>query len=268
MKRYIAIVLAVAVAAALFLAGCNSSTNEDKSWEKVKDKGEFILGLDDSFPPMGFRDEEGNITGFDIDVATEVCNRLGVNLKLQPISWDAKEQELNTGNIDCIWNGFTITEDRKKNLLFTKPYMNNRQVFVVREDSPFTKPEDLEGAVLAVQADSSGKVALDENEDFKSKLKEVIILDDYLAAIMDLEAGGVDVILMDEIVASYQMTLGKSIRYLDQELAREEYGIGFRKNDVKLMNKVQETLEAMAKDGKLAEISEKWFGSDITTVSK
>jgi len=268
MKRSVAIVLLVVMAAALFLTGCGSSKSGDKSWEKIKKKGEFVLGLDDGFTPMGFRDENGNIVGFDIDVAAEVCKRLGVDLKLQPISWDAKEQELNTGNIDCIWNGFTITEDRKKNILFSKPYMNNRQVLVVREDSAYSKPEDLEGAVLAVQAESSGKVALDENEEFKSKLKEVIIFDDYLSALMDLETGGVDVILMDEIVAGYQMTLGKPIRYLDQELAREEYGIGFRKNDVELMNKVQETIEAMAKDGTLAKISEKWFGKDITTVSK
>jgi polar amino acid transport system substrate-binding protein len=147
--------------------------------------------------------------------------------------------------------------------------MNNRQVLVVKNDSTLSKLADFEGKKLALQAGSSAAIALDGSEDFKSKLKEVVELDDNMTALMDLEKGGVDVVLMDEIVANYNIQVKKaSYKVLDDALAKEEYGIGFRKNDKSLMQKVQDTLDAMAKDGKMAEISNKWFGKDITTVGK
>ncbi|ADG81303.1 family 3 extracellular solute-binding protein [Thermincola ferriacetica] len=274
MKKYILTALLLLLAAVLVLSGCggsspSSSQASDPSWEKVKEKGEFVLGLDENFPPMGFRDEKGEIVGFDVDVAKEVTSRLGVKLKLQPINWDAKEQELNTGNIDAIWNGFTITEDRKQNVLFSKPYMKNRQVIIVMNNSNFTNLADLAGKKLGLQAGSSAADALAGAKDFKAKLGEVVEFDDNMTALMDLEKGGIDAVLMDEIVARYYITMkNKGYKVLDEALASEEYGIGFRKNDKQLMEKIQRTLEAMAKDGKLAEISTKWFGKDITTVGK
>ncbi|MGE5614671.1 MAG: amino acid ABC transporter substrate-binding protein [Bacillota bacterium] len=271
MRRFFSFVLLVAALAAAMaaLTGCSALGGADRSWDKVKEKGELVMGLDDSFPPMGFRDENNELTGFDVDVAKEVCNRLGIKLRLQQIVWDTKEQELNTGNIDCIWNGFTITEERKENVLFTEPYMGNRQVLVVKSDSTLSKLSDFEGKRLALQAGSSAADALNAAVDFKSKLKEVVEFDENLTALMDLEKGGVDVVLMDEVVANYNISTGKfDIKVLDEALAPEEYGIGFRKNDVALMNKVQDTLKSMAKDGKLAEISEKWFGKDVTTIGK
>lgn len=269
MRRYIALVLMVLTLVSAALTGCGTTASGDKSWDKVKEKGEFILGLDESFPPMGFKDENNKITGFDIDVATEVCSRLGVKLVAQPINWDTKEEELNSGKIDCIWNGFTITEDRKANILFSKPYMNNRQVLVVKNDSTLAKLSDFAGKKLALQASSSAADALNASADFKSKLGEVIELDDNMNALMDLEKGGVDSVLMDEIVANYNITTKKAnYKILDEALSSEEYGVGFRKNDNALMQKVQGALDAMAKDGKLAEISTKWFGKDVTTVGK
>lgn len=269
MRKYISLMLAAVILAAVALTGCTSSVGGDQSWNKVKDKGEFVMGLDDSFPPMGFRDENNEIAGFDVDLAKEVCARLNIKLTLQPINWETKEQELNTGKIDCIWNGFTINDERKANLLFTEPYMNNRQVLVVKSDSTLAKLSDFEGKKLALQAGSSAAVALDASADFKSKLKDVAEFDDNMTALMDLEKGGVDVVLMDEIVANYNIQAKKAnVKVLDEALATEEYGIGFRKADTALMTKVQKTLEAMAKDGKLAEISEKWFGKDIATVGK
>ena len=119
----------------------------DQSWDKIKEKGELVLGLDESFPPMGFRDEDNNIVGYDIDLAKEVASRLGVKLILQPINWDSKDQELKTGNIDCIWNGFSINEERKQNILFSDPYMKNNQVVVVTADSNFKTLADLKGKV-------------------------------------------------------------------------------------------------------------------------
>jgi len=268
-RKIVKTLLLLVLAVSLFVTGCTSSSKTDNSWEKVKDKGYLVLGLDDSFPPMGYRDANGEIVGFDIDVAKEVCSRLGIELKLQPINWDAKDQELNTGKIDCIWNGFTIKEDRKKNVLFTDPYMKNRQVIVVTAESGYTKLSDLEGKTLGLQAGSSAADALESAPEFKAKLKEVVPFDENITALMDLEKGGVDAVLLDEIVARYYIqSENKNYVVLDEALAEEEYGIGFRLGDVKLKDKIQSTLEEMARDGKLAEISIKWFDKDITTVKK
>jgi polar amino acid transport system substrate-binding protein len=269
-KRGIVAIILLVFTALILFSGCQlGSAGTDDSWDKVKEKGKFVLGLDESFPPMGFTDENGEIVGFDIDVAREVCSRLGIELVLQPINWDAKEQELKTGNIDCIWNGFTITEERKQNILFTEPYMNNRQIIVVKEDAPYNKMEDLKGKKLGLQSQSSAQDALDAHEDFKSSLGEVVLFDTNTVAIMDLEKGGIDALLVDEIVIKYYMQNKKAkFKIFEKELSHEEYGIGFRKNDKKLMQKIQETLKAMAKDGTLAEISNKWFEDDITTVGK
>ncbi len=265
MRRYIAFLLLVVAVAAVVFTGCSSTGGADKSWEKVKDKGELIMGLDDSFPPMGFRDENNEITGFDVDVAKEVCSRLGIKLTLQQIVWETKEKELNAGKIDCIWNGFTITDARKEQVLFSKPYMGNRQVLVVAGDSALAELADFEGKKLALQAGSSAAEALSASADFKSKLGEVVEFDDNMMALMDLEKGGVDAVLMDEVVANYNIQARKiNAKVLDEALAPEEYGIGFRLTDSALMTKVQETLDAMAKDGKLAQISNKWFGKDVT----
>ncbi|HEX3031944.1 MAG TPA: amino acid ABC transporter substrate-binding protein [Bacillota bacterium] len=283
MKKFVTGFLMLLLATSLLLAGCGGSKSStestgqntapsastDDSWKKVQEKGEFVLGLDESFPPMGFKDEKGNIVGFDIDIAQEVFKRLGVKLKLQPINWDAKVQELDTGNIDCIWNGFTINDERKQNVLFTSPYMKNRQVIVVMSTSPYKTLADLTGKKLGLQAGSSAADALDKSADFKGKLKQVVPFDDNMTALLDLEKGGLDAVLMDEIVARYYITMkNKGYTVLDEALASEEYGVGFRKNDQELMKKVQETMEAMAKDGKMAEISNKWFKKDITTIGK
>lgn len=266
MKKHL-VWLLVVMSIVLAFTGCASSegSGKDKSWDNVKEKGELIMGLDDSFPPMGFRDENNEITGFDVDVAKEVCDRLGIKLTLQQIVWDTKEKELNSGKIDCIWNGFTITDARKKQVLFTKPYMSNRQVLVVKSDSDLAGLDDFEGKRLALQAGSSAADALEASADFKAKLGEIAEFDDNMLALMDLQKGGVDVVLMDEVVANYNIQVGgMDVKVLEEALATEEYGIGFRLNDNALMSKVQETLDAMKKDGTLAEISLKWFGKDVT----
>ena len=247
----------------------SSTVAVDKSWDKVKEKGELVLGLDESFPPMGFRDEDNNIVGYDIDLAKEVASRLGVKLKLQPINWDSKDQELKTGNIDCIWNGFSINEERKKNILFSDPYMKNNQVVVVAADSKFKTLADLKGKSVSLQAQSSAADAIDKNTDFKKSLKDVVELKDNTLCLMDLKTGNTDGVVMDEIVARYQIKMNsEKYRILDESLAAEEYGVGFRKGDLQLMTQVNDTLKAMAKDGKIAEISNKWFGKDISIVEK
>ncbi|MFA7590440.1 MAG: amino acid ABC transporter substrate-binding protein [Sphaerochaetaceae bacterium] len=270
MKRSIALIVMVCVlAVSLFSAGVKEVSEEDLSLKKIQEKGKFVLGLDDSFPPLGLRNEKNEIVGFDIDVAREVCNRLGVELVLQVIDWNAKEQELNTGNIDCIWNGFTITDERKENINFTEPYLNNAQVAVVKNSSPFNSLADLAGKTVGLQAGSSASDAVNGNVDFAKSLKAVIEVKDNLTALMDLEIGGVDAVVLDLFVAADNISRsGKDFRIIDEPLAKEEYGIGFRKNDNALRDKVQELLEGMAKDGSLAKISTAWFQADITVVGQ
>ena len=254
MKKLLSITIISLMAFTLFAAGA-AEKGVDTSLDDVIAKGSFILGLDDSFPPMGFRDESNEIVGFDIDTAREVASRIGV--------------ELATGNIDCIWNGFTVTPEREEVMIFSEPYLRNAQVIVVRSDSDFNTLADFNGATIGVQAGSSAQEAIDDTEGFKESLGEVIEFKENLTALMDLEAGGVDGVVMDLVVANYSIqTSGKDFRVLDETLTEEEYAIGFRKNDVALRDKVNSELEAMAADGTLAAISSDWFGTDITVVGK
>jgi polar amino acid transport system substrate-binding protein len=246
-----------------------AAISADDSLKAVKDKGQLVLGLDDAFPPMGFRDDNNEIVGYDIDLAKEAAVRLGVKLVLQPIDWNAKEQELNTGKIDCIWNGFTITPEREEAMSFTKPYLKNAQVVVVRKGSGYTTLASLKGRKVGLQAGSSAAGALEEAKDFRASLKSVIEFKDNLTALMDLEIRGVDAVVMDLLVANDNIKRsGKAYSILAESLAPENYGVGFRKGDLALRDAVQAALEAMAKDGTIAKISTKWFGSDISIVGR
>lgn len=235
----------------------------------AKKSNKFVLGLDDSFPPMGYRDADNNIVGYDIDLAKEVTKRLGLELVCQPIDWSAKEMELKTGKIDCIWNGFTMTDERQKKMAFTAPYLENAQVVVVRSDSGFKTLADLKGKKVGVQAGSSAQDALDEAGEFKASLKEVVEFQENVTALNDLEIKSIDGVVMDLVVANYSIQQGKKdFVVLGETLAPEKYGIAFSKKNKKLRDSVQATLEAMAKDGTMAKITEKWFGSDISKIGK
>lgn len=242
----------------------------DTSLEYIKNKGNLILGLDDAFPPMGFRDDADNIVGFDIDLAQAVCEKLGVELVLQPIKWDAKEFELNTKNIDCIWNGFSITPERIESLTLSIPYMENSISIVVKNNSGINSKSDMAGKKLAVQGGSSAEEALymEENKEFKESLGEInASFQDYVTALMDLETGNSDGVLMDSVVANYMITInGKDFNVLDDHLVAEEYAIGFRKGEEALAEAVNNALRELKADGTVDKISTKWFGSDITTI--
>ena len=260
---------AATTAAAAETTAAETTAAADQSLQKVLDAKTFVVGFDEAFPPMGYLDANNEHVGFDIDLAKEVAKRMGVEIKLQPIDWSQKENELNSGNIDCIWNGFTITEERLAALNFTTPYMKNRQIVIVLADSPVKALADLSGKKLAVQAESSAVEALNKATDFKASLAEVVELKDNVTALMDLKASGTDALLVDEIVAGYYIAReGKAYRILDEALAEEEYGVGFRKADQALRDEVQKQLEAMAQDGTLAKISTDWFSKDITTIGK
>ena len=231
-------------------------------------EGTFTVGFDQDFPPMGFVGDDGEYTGFDLDLAKEVADRLGKKFVPQPIAWDAKDMELESGNIDCIWNGFTIN-GREDGYTWTTPYMANSQVFVVAKDSGIKTLSDLSGKVVEVQADSSAEAALKDDETLTSTFQTLQTTPDYNTAFMDLEMGAVDCVAMDEIVAAYQIQQRKAdFVILDEALAAEEYGVGFKKGNDALKDQVEEQLKAMAEDGTLKTISEKWFGKDVTTIGK
>lgn len=282
MRKLIATILAVAMLSTL-LVSCGTKpapakddsnsqaqtqTQADDSLKKIQDKGVFVLGFDENFPPMGFK-EGSEYTGFDIELAREVFKRLGIELKLQPIDWKANIMELNSNNVDCLWNGMTITDERKEKVLFSNPYLKNEQVLVVMDKSSFKTMDELKGKKLGIQTGSSANTALNANKEFKNSLGEVVGFKDNMTAFMDLETGRLDAVLVDSIVAGYNITMsGKPYRILDQTLAPEEYGIAFRKNDKALCNAVNDELKKMAEDGTLAAISTKWFTKDITTIGK
>lgn len=284
-KRLLSAVMASAMV--LSLAACGGAKTETTAAETTAEKkeetttagtttaetaeaarGTLIVGFDQDFPPMGFVGDNGEYTGFDLDLAKEVASRLGLEYKAQPVAWDSKDMELESGNIDCIWNGFTIT-GREDDYTWTTPYMANKQVFVVANDSDIKSQADLAGKVVEVQADSSAEAALKENQDLANTFGQLLTTPDYNTAFMDLEQGAVDAVAMDVIVAGYQIKQRNAdFKILDDSLSEEEYGVGFKKGNTELRDKVQGALEEMAADGTLAKISDEWFGEDVTTIGK
>ena len=242
------------------LAGCGSSSDGKKSADKVK----FIVGFDAAFPPYGYQDENGEYVGFDLDLAAEVCKRNDWELVKQPIDWNAKDMELNSGTISCIWNGFTMN-GREDEYAWTDPYVDNSQVFVVKADSGIATFADLAGKSVAVQTDSSAEAALkeDDNKELKDSFKELVVVSDYNTAFMNLDSNAVEAIAMDIGVAKYQMeSRDGEYKIRDDVLSAEQYAVGFAKNNTELRDKVQKTLDEMRKDGKFAEIAEKWDLTD------
>lgn len=283
-KRFVSAALAAVMALSMTACGSSNSAAETTAADteaaesqaeettaeeaKTTDGGTLIVGFDQDFPPMGFVGDDGEYTGFDLELAQEVAKRLGLEYKAQPIAWDSKDMELESGNIDCIWNGFTIT-GREDDYTWTEPYMANQQVFVVANDSDINSQADLAGKIVEVQADSSAEAALKEAPELTATFKELLTTADYNTAFMDLEQGAVDAIAMDVIVAGYQIQQRNAdFKILDDSLSEEEYGVGFKKGNTELRDKVQSTLEEMAEDGTLQEVSEKWFSKDVTTVGK
>ncbi len=238
---------------------------------KKTQEGKFVLGLDASFPPMGFTEADGTIVGYDIDLAKEVAKRLNLQFEAKPINWEAKELELSSGTIDCIWNGFTMTDERLEKMAFSKAYLNNDQVLVVRNDGKIKSLSDAKGLVIGCQAGSSAEDAIYSNKDFVDSLKSVKKYEENLTALTDLEFGGLDAVVMDSVVAEYTIKNSKKpLVVVEESLSKEAYGIGFR-NDEKgkaLRDSVQKTLEEMASDGTVAKISNAWFGKDISVIGK
>ncbi len=283
MKRILMVTL-VALLSVAVLAGCSPKTQEpaetagqvdaqadepaaaeDTSLDDIMAKGKFLMGLDDSFPPMGFRDENGELVGFDIDMARGVAEHMGIEAELVPIDWSTKELELDSKNIDVIWNGYTITDERKEKVLMSEPYMKNMQVILVTADSDIKKLADLAGKNVAVQEGSSAQGVIQDDAELSASVGEITAFKDYVTALLDVDSGQVDALGVDLVVADYYMAK-KPGQYviLEETLAPEEYGIGFRKGDQAFHDAVEAALEEMKSDGTAAEISNKWFGRDVT----
>lgn len=246
-----------------FITGCGGQKGEVPQGGDAKKK--IVIGLDDNFPPMGFKNEKNEIVGFDVDLAKEAAKRLGMEVEFKPIDWSSKEAELKSGRIDVLWNGLNITEKRKENMLFGNPYMEAKQLIFVSKDSTIQGEADLAGKIVGIQSASTAEENLEADSKLVSTFKELKKYPDCIVAMMDLENGRIDAIITDEIVGRYYMS-----KKADQFIALEqavgpvgEYGIGFGKEDQALRDKVQKVMDEMKADGTSAKISEAWFGKDI-----
>lgn len=268
---------AALAAAALALAACQggqagptasstaaTSTAADASWDYIAQKGEIVIGLDDTFAPMGFRDEKNQLVGFDIDLAKEVAKRLNVKATFQPIDWDAKEMELSGKKIDVIWNGLSITPERQKAMSFTKPYLDNKIVLMVKKGVALADRAQLAKMKIGTQAKSSALEVLQKDEVWAKVKDKVSEYKSYDEALLDLKIGRVDVIVVDEVLGLYKNAkMGNAFDIAPLDFGSDVYGIGFRLGEAAFVAKVEEALDAMKADGSAAAISTTWFGKDI-----
>ncbi len=265
--KLMAVALVLFLSATIFM-GCHEQGDEangDASLKEILRRGELILGLDANFPPMGFTDENGEIVGFDIDVAKQVCTRLGIELVIKPIDWSEKERLLDDGEIDCIWNGMSVSPERAEAMCLSEPYMKNEMIFMIPKDSDARGTMDLPGRTVGVQSGSTAQEELEQAEIYDEIT--VVPFDNNIDMLKQFDEGKLDVVLVDSVVAYYYTSISEEPHFvLPDSLSEEKIAIGFRKGDVKLRDRVQVILEEMKADGTLAMISTKWFGGDITIV--
>lgn len=259
-KRIFALAAVAALALSVFALGACSNQGNSEDPDNV-----LVVGIDPGQPPMGYTDTAtGEYVGFDIDLAKETAKRLGMEVQFQAIDWNQKDSELKAGTIDCVWNGFTM-EGREDQFTWTEPYMQNEQVFVVKEGSDIKTREDLAGKTLAYQRDSSASTALEGAPDFVATLGSVTETDTNLNALMEVETGSADAALLDSTMAEYNITKqGGKFVILEEPFSAEHYGVGFNLGNTELRDKVQGALDAMVADGTFAKISNEWFGRDVS----
>lgn len=245
------------------LAACGNSATTEDAGATSGQKDTLIVGLDETFAPMGFRDDNNEIVGFDVDLAKEVGKRLDIEMQFQPIDWAMKETELNSGNIDLVWNGYAITPERAEKVTLSEPYLENSQIIVVRKDSGITKKSDLEGKLLATQQSSSSidKIKEDPSGIYDKLGDELVLYPSNNNAFLDLEAGRVDAIVVGEVYGRYYIKeSGKdSFAILEEDFGSEETAVAMQKGNTELKEKIDQTLAEMKEDGTFDTIYEKWF---------
>ena len=272
-RQFLSLAGGLAAVCGLGLVGCGgsgsaASTTAAASTAAADDSAnitELTLGFDQAYPPYGFVGDDGNFTGFDIDLAGEVCKRNSWELELEPIDWDAKDTLLNSGAITCIWNGFTM-EGRKDDYTFSEPYMKNGQVVVVKKDSGISSLADLAGKAVITQTDSAAlEVLQGDQATLAATFASLDTIGDYNTAFMQLESGAVDAVACDLSIAQYQLA-AKPDAYaqLDEALSSERYAVGFKKGSQQLADKVTETLKAMDADGFVADLCDKYASYGIS----
>ncbi|MDO5517055.1 MAG: amino acid ABC transporter substrate-binding protein [Clostridium sp.] len=267
-----AAVVGVVAAMVISMVGCgstgkSSSSSSKGSAESTLDKDELVIGLDDTFVPMGFKDESGDLEGFDVELAKAVGEKLNKKIKFQAIDWSMKETELSGGNIDLIWNGYSINEERKSKVDFSKPYLNNTQIIVTLSGSDINSKADLKGKKVGAQNQSTAVDAVEAEKDVMDTFDggKLVTFEDNNQALMDLEAGRLDAIVVDEILARYYIKQRGEDKYkiLTENFGDEQYGVGMRKGDTEFVEAFNKALDEVIADGTAGQISKKWFGEDI-----
>ena len=241
-------------------AASDTAAQKENDAEDAKaEGGTLVVGFDQDFPPMGFLGDDGEYTGFDLELAQETARRLGLEYKAQPIAWDAKDMELESGNIDCIWNGFTM-EGREDDYTFSEPYMLNEQVLVVKKDAGIKSWDDLAGKTVITQTDSAAQDVLEgDQKDLAETFATLDTIGEYNTAFMQLESGAVDAVACDLSIAQYQLA-AKPDAYtqLDEPLSSEHYAVGFKQGDTKSADAVTESLKALYEDGTVKDLCDKY----------
>lgn len=274
-KRIISICMATMMMASMVACGSSEQseqqpegeqqTAEQQEEQNTLDYDKIVVGLDDTFAPLGFRDEQGNLVGVDVELIEATGEIMGIPFELQPIDWAMKETELTNKNIDMIWNGYTITEERKQKVAFSQPYLNNRQVVVTMADSDINTLADLADKTVAAQAESSAVDAINAKPEIAETFKSLGEFETNDQCLMDLESGRTDAVVADEVIIRYYVSKKGEEKYkiLEEDFGKEEYGIGVRQEDTALLEALNAALDKLKENGKTKEISEKWFGSDI-----
>ena len=259
-KKILCITMIMLMAFGVFaLTGCGGS-------DSSSDTEKLVIGLDDTFAPMGFRDEKGDLVGFDIDLANAVGEELGMEVEFKPIDWNAKETELEAGTIDCVWNGMSITPERQEKMALSNKYLNNKIVLMTLADSDtdVTDAAQLADLKIGTQVDSSALEMLKANEAYDSFKDNISEYDTYDTAIMDLKAGRVNVIAVDQVLGEYtNKNLGGEMKECTYSLGDDYYVIGFAKDNTELRDKVNDAIKALVDNGTAADISNDWFGKNI-----
>ncbi|WEV60954.1 amino acid ABC transporter substrate-binding protein [Streptococcaceae bacterium ESL0729] len=267
MKKVLGVLSVLLVFLTLGACGKKESSNDD--WKKIEDKKEVVIGFDNTFVPMGFKDESGNNVGFDIDLASAVFEKYGIKVKMQPIEWSMKETELNNGNIDLIWNGYSVTPQREKQVLFTKPYMENDQVLVTKKSSNISKVSQMEGKILGAQEGSSGYDAFTNNPEVLKDLvkdNDATLYEGFNEALLDLKSGRIDGLLIDDVYAEYYLNKNNEIadyNIIKTDYSSENFAVGARKADKTLVEKINTAIKELHESGDFQKISDKWFGKDV-----